>query len=73
MIQSLGYEVETVENGLEALEYLKNNSADIVILDMIMPVMDGRETFDKIIERKIETKVILTSGFSENQNGPFMN
>ena len=38
LLSSLGYNVETAENGRAAVKYLESNSADLVLLDMIMPV-----------------------------------
>ncbi len=41
----LGYSVTTVSSGEEAVDYLKDNSADLLLLDMIMdPGIDGLET-----------------------------
>jgi DNA-binding NtrC family response regulator len=62
----LGYDVYAVASGEEAVEYLKRNRADIIILDMIMtPGIDGLETYKKILEIKPKQKAILVSGFSE--------
>ncbi len=66
MLGRLGYEVEAVSNGKEAVEYLKNNKADLIILDMIMePDMDGMETYSRIIEISPGQKAVIVSGFSE--------
>ena len=37
------YEIETADNGLEAVEILEKKNFDIVLMDLIMPVMDGAE------------------------------
>ncbi|MDD2303146.1 MAG: response regulator [Prolixibacteraceae bacterium] len=37
------YEIETADNGLEAVEMLEKNSYDVVLMDLSMPVMDGAE------------------------------
>jgi len=66
MLTKLGYVVTTVSSGKEAVEYLKNHSADLLVLDMIMdPGMDGLETYKKIIELHPKQKAIIASGFSE--------
>ena len=66
MLNRLGYSVKTVPSGEEAVEYLKNNSADLIVLDMIMdPGIDGLETYKKILGHKPGQKAIIASGFSE--------
>lgn len=67
MLGKLGYFVTTVSSGEEAVEYMKRNTADLVVLDMIMaPGMDGLETYKKIIDIHPDQKAIIASGFSEN-------
>lgn len=66
MLGSLGYQIEAVASGEEAIEYLKEKKADLIVLDMIMePGIDGMETYRKIIEMNHEQKAIIVSGFSE--------
>ncbi|MEJ2169836.1 MAG: response regulator [Desulfobacterales bacterium] len=66
MLNRLGYSVESVPSGEEAVEYLKNNPADLIVLDMIMdPGIDGLETYKKILKHKPGQKAIIASGFSE--------
>lgn len=42
------YEIETANNGLEALELLNQSEFDIVLMDLSMPVMDGAEATQRI-------------------------
>ena len=66
MLKELGYSVVSVSSGDEAVEYLKTNEVDLLVLDMIMdPGMDGLETYRKIIEIHPGQKAIIASGFSE--------
>lgn len=66
ILANLGYSVATVSSGEEAVEYMKNNSADLLVLDMIMdPGIDGLETYKRILELHPGQKAILVSGFSE--------
>ncbi len=66
VLSSLGYIVETVSSGEEAVEYLKSKSSDIVILDMIMDSgIDGLDTYRKIIEIHPGQRAIIVSGYSE--------
>jgi CheY-like chemotaxis protein len=66
MLSELGYSVTALSSGEEAVEYLQINSAELVILDMIMdPGIDGLETYKRILEFHPEQKAIIASGFSE--------
>ena len=61
----LGYSVTTVSSGEEAIDYMKDNSADLLVLDMIMdPGIDGLETYKRIIDLHPNQKAIIASGFS---------
>jgi two-component system cell cycle sensor histidine kinase/response regulator CckA len=68
ILERLGYRVFTAENGNEAVEIYRNNKKDIdmVILDMIMPGMNGGKTFDKLKDVDQKVKVLLSSGYSMN-------
>ena len=69
MLRKLGYSVTTVSNGEEAVEYMKNNSVDLIVLDMIMdPGINGRETYQKILNLHPNQKAIIASGFSETDD-----
>ena len=66
ILTELGYGVATAQSGEEAIEYLKTNSVDLVILDMIMdPGIDGHETYRRIREIIPNQKVIIASGYSD--------
>ena len=64
----MGYQVDSVASGEEAVDYLRTREMDLVILDMIMdPGLDGLETYKKIIEHRPDQKVIIASGYSETE------
>jgi PAS domain S-box-containing protein len=66
MLKTLGYAVNTVASGEEAVEYLKNNPVDLMILDMIMdPGMDGLDAYKQIQTIHPGLKAIIASGYSE--------
>jgi signal transduction histidine kinase len=68
ILQQLSYRVDTVTSGEGAVEYIKRNPPDLVLLDMIMePGMDGLETYKKILDVRPSQKTILVSGFSETE------
>jgi len=68
MLGKLGYSVTAVPSGEAALDYLKENEADIVVLDMIMdPGIDGCETYRRILEHRPQQKAVIASGYSESK------
>jgi len=68
LLTILGYVVDTVSSGEKAVDYMKNKTADLLILDMIMdPGIDGLDTYKKIIEIHPGQKAIIASGFSETK------
>jgi two-component system cell cycle sensor histidine kinase/response regulator CckA len=68
MLEKLGFEVLIARNGKEAIEVYEKtrDRINLVILDMIMPGMGGRETYDKLKEINPDIKVLLSSGYSIN-------
>lgn len=68
MLESLGYKVGMAANGTEAIDlYSKHGSTiDLVIIDMIMPGLDGKETYLRLKELNPDVKVILASGYSHD-------
>jgi PAS domain S-box-containing protein len=66
ILSELGYSVTSVSSGEEAVEYMKRNSVDLLLLDMIMdPGIDGLDTYKQILELYPRQKAIIASGFSE--------
>ena len=66
MLEQLKYSPTSVPSGEDAVEYLKQHEIDLIILDMIMdPGINGRETYERIIEVKPKQKAIIASGFAE--------
>lgn len=60
--------VQKCTNGKSALEYLENNDADLLVLDVFMPYMDGFETLRKIREKQIPIDVIMVTAANEKEN-----
>ena len=65
ILEGLGYEVKLAINGEHALKVYRNNPQpiDVVILDMIMPLMNGRDCFAALKQYDPDVCVILSSGF----------
>ena len=69
MLDALGYKTQAVSSGKEAVEYLKEHSIDLILLDMIMdPGINGRETYEQIIKIHPNQKAIIASGFAETDD-----
>lgn len=69
LLEGVGFSVETASGGAEALERLRRDDrrVDVVLLDLTMPDLDGRETFLAMREAGFETPVVLTSGYLESE------
>ncbi|MBN2640649.1 MAG: response regulator [Victivallales bacterium] len=70
MLEEMGYKVMSAHNGKEALEIFKKHYHEIsvVIMDVIMPVMNGREAFMEMKKIDRDCKVIIASGFSRDED-----
>lgn len=69
ILTTLGYTVATAPSGESALELLKDNESDLVLLDMIMsPGMDGYKTYKEILKLKPRQKAIIVSGYAETEH-----
>ncbi|MBN1149863.1 response regulator, partial [candidate division WOR-3 bacterium] len=67
MLSSIGYRVLTAEDGLKGIEVFSSDpdSIAVVILDLSMPKMDGKECLLRIREIKKDARVVISSGYSE--------
>ena len=63
-LEASGFIVQEAENGMEALvTYTKENvTFDLIILDMVMPLMNGREAYNKIRKENQDQRILLYSG-----------
>ncbi len=68
LLAKLGYKVLTATSGEQAINIYKGrmNEIDLVILDMIMPGMSGRDTYKRLKKLNENVKVLLSSGYSVN-------
>jgi CheY-like chemotaxis protein len=69
ILKSRGYRVLTAENGREGVALYKKNKRiiDLIILDIIMPEMDGKEVYEQIKAEDPEARVLITSGYSKSK------
>ncbi|MEB3215371.1 MAG: chemotaxis protein CheB [Nostocales cyanobacterium 94392] len=64
MLESLGYQVDAVEDGQQALNILSQNEYDIVFMDCQMPVMDGYEATRQLRQREGEQRHTIIIGLT---------
>ena len=65
MLKSDGYVVDTTEMGEDGLEIGKLYEYDIIILDLMLPDLDGYEVLKRLRAAKVETPILILSGLSE--------
>jgi CheY-like chemotaxis protein len=68
ILTRLGYRVDAVAGGEQAIAYLHEKAVDLIVLDMIMePGIDGLETYQRIVELHPGQKAVIASGYSESE------
>ncbi len=72
MLEALGFQVHRASDGVEALELLRRTTVDLVLIDLMMPRMNGVETFREMRRLGIDTPVILSSAFAEEEAGDYV-
>jgi CheY-like chemotaxis protein len=65
LLREAGYSVVTAQSGFECLELFRAapHSFDLVLLDLSMPLMDGEETFRRLLALRPDVRVMLCTGF----------
>lgn len=68
ILKKLNYAVFSADNGYTALEIMKNQNykIDLLLTDMVMPGMNGKELYEEIIEVKPNIKVLFMSGYTNS-------
>lgn len=67
LLGELGYLTSAVGSGEKAIELLEENAQDLLLLDMLMPRMDGVETYERALQLNSSQKAIIVSGFSATE------
>ena len=65
-LQREGYQVNSVSNGRDAVDFLIVNAVDIVLLDWMMPIKNGMETLKEIRQLNIPVKILMLTAKGEN-------
>ncbi len=69
ILRNLGYVVNSVPGGEEAVSYMQKGDADLLLLDMIMdPGIDGLETYRQILKSHPHQKAVIASGFTADEH-----
>ena len=59
------YEVDSVQDGMDALRRIDENPYDVLILDIMMPRMDGLEVLQRVKETHPDIDVVMVTGLSQ--------
>jgi len=62
-LQDAGYKVLEAANGQDALDVLHSQSVDLVLSDMRMPVLDGMQLLERIVQEKLDVDFLVMTGF----------
>jgi len=62
-----GFEIVAARSGREALALVEQESPDLIILDLVMPEMDGLETLRRLRERGVGAKVVVLTAYGTAQ------
>ena len=66
LLKKLGYRVIVARSAIEAIQIADQNVVHLLITDVIMPDMNGRDLADTIVKRQNHTRVLFMSGFAND-------
>ena len=67
-LSHVGYEVSQAQDGEQALSVLQNGNIDLIILDLMMPKIDGFAVLEEIKKKNIKTPVIVATNLSQEED-----
>jgi DNA-binding response OmpR family regulator len=67
-LQHEGFETKVVTNGQECLDITSKQSFDIILLDLMMPLMDGFQVLEKLNKRPVKPVVFVLSNLSQHED-----
>src|SRR3546814_19265684 len=68
MLKTEGFIVDTADLGEDGLEIGKIYDYDIIVLDLVLPDIDGYEVVRRLRDARVETPILILSGLSELDN-----
>jgi len=68
-METRGLKVTTASSGVDALALIEHETYDAIILDMVMPQMDGMETLQRMLEYNPQLQIIMLTGHADLQKG----
>lgn len=71
VLQKSGYETTSAQNGLECLKVVKNDPPRLILMDIMMPILDGIKTLESLYRDDVNNKnipVIMVSGYLDEEN-----
>ncbi|PKK83087.1 MAG: hypothetical protein CVT49_10260 [candidate division Zixibacteria bacterium HGW-Zixibacteria-1] len=72
LLEKLGYTVLMADSGEDAIQRIKENTIDLILMDMIMPPgIDGADTYKKILDLRPNQKAIIVSGFARSERAKY--
>jgi len=73
VLTDLGYRVDATTNPLDAVEWVqKSGPFDLVVIDLVMPELSGREVYEQIRSHGYEGRTLIASGYSVNETAQEM-
>lgn len=66
-LEKFGYEVVNADTGTKALKMAKDENPDLVLLDIVLPEMEGWEVLERLKKEDSQLKVIILSNLSQRQ------
>ena len=66
-LEELGAKVIEAEDGLEAINLIKDSQFDLIICDLMMPNIDGLDVYDHLRKSNLEAKFIMLTSFPESE------
>lgn len=71
ILQGHGYVTDSAQNGLECLKRVKKNPPNLILMDIMMPILDGIKTLESLYKDNVNNRaipVIMVSGYIDEEN-----